>query len=98
MENSSNIGRTIRDFYCNGFAGREYDMEGSVIVAEGEGWIVVKKTNGLNVFMDFQNYDCNRNDEGKLTSGISNLSISEDMQSHIDRWCNTQDFKKEDNG
>lgn len=26
------IGKTIRDFYCNGFFGRRYDLEGSVII------------------------------------------------------------------
>ena len=31
----SNIGRVIKDFYCNGFFGREYDLNGSTIIAEG---------------------------------------------------------------
>lgn len=42
----SNIGKKITDFYCNGFFGRNYDMENSVIIAEGDGWIVVKKEDG----------------------------------------------------
>lgn len=30
----SNIGKEIRDLFCNGFAGRRYDLTGSIIEAE----------------------------------------------------------------
>jgi hypothetical protein len=83
----SNIGRIIYDDFCNGFADREYDMYGAVIVAEGESWIVAKKRNGIYLFLDFQIFDWNRNPDGSLSGGISNLSIRKDMQEYIDDWC-----------
>jgi hypothetical protein len=45
------VGMTIQDFYCNGFFGRTYDMEGSVIIGFGtdhndEYYLRVKKLDG----------------------------------------------------
>ncbi len=68
-----NIGRTITDFYCGGFFGRDYDFSGSVIVAEADEWIVIRKENGIFEFGNFQNWDWNRNEDGTLACGISNL-------------------------
>jgi hypothetical protein len=82
-----NIGRIINDSYCNGFAGRVYDMDGAIIIAEGDAWIVCKKTNGLHVMLDFQTFDWNRDEKGNLTNGIKNLSVRTDMQEYIDNWC-----------
>lgn len=82
----SNIGRIIQDSFCNGFAGREYDMYGAVVVAEGENWIVCKKENGVNIFIDFQIVDWNRNEDGSL-GGTSILGTRVDMQELIDNWC-----------
>ena len=59
----SNIGKTIRDGYCNGFFGRDFDFYGSVIIAEGEEYIVIRKENGVVVFGNFQSYDWNRNED-----------------------------------
>lgn len=83
----SNIGKIIQDSFCNGFADREYDMDGAVIIAEGENWIVCKKENGMNIFIDFQIFDWNRNEDGSLSGGISNLRTRQDMQELIDSWC-----------
>jgi len=53
----SNIGKTINDFYCNGFAGRRYDLTDSVIEAEGDDWIVVRIDTGDPVFMNLRGWD-----------------------------------------
>lgn len=53
-EKISNIGRIINDSYCNGFFGREYDLNGSTIIAEGDEWIIVRKENGYLEFGNFQ--------------------------------------------
>ena len=82
-----NIGRRISDFYCNGFFGREYDLDGAIIVGEGEEWIVIRKENGLIELGNFQTFDWNRNEDGTLSSGISNLDIMKDKQELIDSWC-----------
>ena len=83
----SNIGRIIQDSSCNGFADREYDMHGAVIIAEGDDWIVCRKKNGLNIFIDFQIFDSNGDTGGSLSGGISNLRIRQDMRELIDNWC-----------
>jgi len=48
-----NIGKIIKDFYCNGFAGRRYDLSESIIEAEGKDWIVCRTNQGEAVFMNF---------------------------------------------
>lgn len=53
----SNIGKEIKDFFCNGFAGRRYDLTGSIIEAEGEDWIVIRTDEGEPIFMDLQGWD-----------------------------------------
>lgn len=53
----SNIGKKITDFYCNGFAGRRYDLEGGIIESEGYDWIVIRLPNGETVFMSMAGYD-----------------------------------------
>jgi hypothetical protein len=50
----SNIGRVIKDFYCNGFAGRRYDLEGGVIEAEAHDWVIVRTVSGSAVCMTFE--------------------------------------------
>ncbi len=74
----SNIGRVITDGYCNGFFGRDFDFNDSIIVAEGDEWIVIKKPNGIYEFDNFQTWDWNRNEDGTLAYGISNLSTRND--------------------
>lgn len=83
----SNVGRIITDYYCNGFFGRDYDFSGSEIIAEGDEWIVIKKPNGIIEFGNFQTWDWNRNSDGTLSAGISNLSTRADKQELIDSWC-----------
>lgn len=83
----TNVGRIIQDDFCNGFVDREYDMDGAEIISEGESWIVCKKRNGENVFLDFQVFDWNRDENGCLTGGKSNLKTRPDMQEMIDKWC-----------
>ena len=52
-----NIGKEIKDFFCNGFAGRRYDLTGSIIEAEGEDWIVIRTDEGEPIFMNLQDRD-----------------------------------------
>lgn len=92
MNNGKNVGRIIQDFFCNGFADREYDMSGAVIIAEGEGWIVCKKKNGKNVFIDFQIFDWWRDEKGTPLT-IKDLSIRENAQQYIDDWVNDTNSK-----
>lgn len=81
-----NVGKIIRSSHCNGYVDREYDMNGAEIIAEGDGWIVCKKTDGRNVFIDFQTFDWDRDEHGNFTGGISNLSTSSEMQGLINSW------------
>lgn len=85
----SNIGRVINDYYCNGYFGRDYDYCGSVIIAEEDEYIVIRKENGVVEFANFQSWDWNRNEDGTLSYGISNLQCMsrEERQEIIDRWC-----------
>lgn len=83
----SNVGRKITDFYCGGFFGREYDLTGAEIAAESDEWIVIKKENGLFEFGSFQRWDWNRNEDGSLSLGVSNLTTDTDRQELIDEWC-----------
>ena len=39
---SGNVGKVITDFFCNGWFGRRYDLEGAVIEAEGKDWILIR--------------------------------------------------------
>lgn len=85
----SNIGRIISDGYCNGFFGRCYDLAGAVVIAEGDEYLVIRKKDGIIDFCNFQSWDWNRNEDGSLSVGISNLRcISEqEKQELIDDWC-----------
>lgn len=84
-----NVGRIITDGYCNGFFGRDYDFNGSEIIAEGEEYIVIRKPNGIIEFGNFQQWDWNRNEDGTLSYGISNLTCipPDRKQRMIDEWC-----------
>ena len=53
----SNVGKEIKDFFCNGFAGRRYDLTGSIIEAEGEDWIVIRTDEGVPIFMNLQGWN-----------------------------------------
>ena len=53
----SNVGLKITDNYCNGFAGRRYDLEGSVIEAEGPDWIVIRIDSDKPEFLNLRGYD-----------------------------------------
>jgi hypothetical protein len=85
----SNVGRIIHDGYCNGFFGRNYDLYDSVIIAEGDEYIVIRKKNGIVDFGNFQSWDWNRHEDGTLSFGISNLQCmtNQDKQDMIDEWC-----------
>lgn len=85
-----NIGRIITDDYCNGFADDQYDMKGAVIVAEGEGWIVARTLTGRGVFLDFQYFDKQHNEDGSLKEDWNVHKIRPYMQSSIDDWCDKQ--------
>lgn len=73
----NNIGKIIQDFYCNGFAGRRYDLFGSLIESEGQDYIVLRLLNGEPVFIDFSDVE-----EGKVIQG---WKIRE-KQILIDQW------------
>lgn len=79
----SNIGKIIRDHYCNGYFGREYDFNNSVIIAEGNEYLVIRKENGLVCFCNFQNYKYNN--DGTL-SYLTCMDYK-DKQRLIDIWC-----------
>jgi hypothetical protein len=85
----NNIGRKITDGYCNGFFGRDFDFYNSIIIAEGNEWLVIRKENGIIAFANFQYWDWNRNSDDTLSGGIKNLSCmdSEEKQRFIDSWC-----------
>jgi len=53
----SNIGKEIKDFYCNGFAGRRYDLTGSIIEAEGNDWVIIRTTEKEPVFINFNGWN-----------------------------------------
>lgn len=53
----NNVGKKIKDFFCNGFAGRRYDLTDSVIEAEGEDWIVIRTDEGEPIFMNLKGWD-----------------------------------------
>jgi len=82
-----NVGKIINDYYCGGFFGRNYDLSGSVIVAEGDEWIVIRKETGIYDFGNFQTWEWNRNEDGSLATGISNLQTRKDKQELINEWC-----------
>lgn len=79
----SNIGREIRDFYCNGFAGGRYDLEGSRIEAETADYIVIRTKKGEPVMLSF----FEDTQEGEIGSNYAN------KQQIIDIWCSEK--KKE---
>lgn len=87
----SNIGKIINDFYCNGFFGRDYDLSGAEIIAEGEDWIVIRKTNGLVDFCSFQTYDHLLDQDNRLTGEIQ-ITGGWDKQELINEWC-SDDFE-----
>ena len=70
----NNIGRIISDFYCNGYFGREYDHANAIILAEGDDFLVIKKSSGEVVSCSFQNADFQP-------------IPSEKRQELIDNWC-----------
>lgn len=43
---SSLVGKEIKDFYCNGYFGRRYDLEGSIIMEVGSDHITVRTREG----------------------------------------------------
>ena len=59
MEKTSinNIGLKIEDFYCNGFAGRRYDLSESIIEAEGRDWVVIRTIADEPILLDLRGYD-----------------------------------------
>ncbi len=89
LNKMSNIGRKITDFYCNGYFGRDYDLNGAEIIGEGEEYLVIRKENGIVCFCNFQSWYWNRHEDGSLAGGISNLRSmdSKERQELIDSWC-----------
>lgn len=86
----SNVGRIITDSYCNGFFGRDFTLSESVIVAEGDCWLVIRKPNGLYTFTNFQFFDYERNENGTLKSDVETnvrSDKSENIQEYINNWC-----------
>jgi len=42
------VGRTITDYYCNGFFGRRYDLTGSEIIENGNNFITIRDPDGAD--------------------------------------------------
>ena len=40
------IGMEIKNIYCNGFFGRDYELNGAVIIDNGYDWVKIEKRNG----------------------------------------------------
>ncbi len=57
----STLGKKITDSYCNGFAGRRYDLEGAIIEAEGKDWVIIRSTNDEPIFMDLRGWEKQKN-------------------------------------
>jgi capsid portal protein len=75
----SNIGRKIEDFYCNGFAGRRYDLEGSIIEHEGDDYMIIRTDKGEPIFIGFFTFD-----NGEIYKDGWHYK---DKQKMIDTWC-----------
>jgi len=75
----NNIGRKIKDFYCNGFAGRRYDLEGSIIEHEGDDYMIIRTDKGEPIFIGFFTFD-----NGEIYKDGWHYN---DKQEMIDRWC-----------
>jgi hypothetical protein len=73
----SNIGKVITDFYCNGYAGRRYDLEGAIIEAEGKGYIILRLKNGEPEFVDFRIF---------VRGEFKNFMGETQIQQLIDAW------------
>lgn len=74
-----NIGRIIKDYYCNGFAGRRYDLDGSVIEYEADDYIIIRTKQGEPILIGFFTYD-----DGKIYKDGWHYK---DKQKLIDAWC-----------
>lgn len=83
---TNNIGRVITDFFCNGYFGRDYDLEGSIIIAEAPEWIVIRKPSGIIAFASFQQVKYLRDDKGNPIRLVA-AGVDDDKQEFIDRWC-----------
>lgn len=87
----SNIGRIIKDFYCNGFAGRRYDLTNAVIEAEGKDWIVLRLENTELVMIEFYTWvTVDKDEQGVCINAIYRDGWHfKDKQKMIDEWCKT---------
>lgn len=52
----NNIGKIIKNEYCNGFAGRVYNLEDSRIESEGYDYIVLRKVDNTPEFIYFGDF------------------------------------------
>lgn len=50
------IGLEITDYYCNGFFGRDFELEGSIILHAGEDYMVVRKPSRVVLSCYFDGY------------------------------------------
>jgi hypothetical protein len=53
----SNIGKIIRSFHCNGFAGGCCDLDGSVITSEENDYIVIRTPKNEPILINFMGWD-----------------------------------------
>lgn len=75
----NNTGRVIQDGYCNGFAGRRYDLDGSIIEIDWHDYIIIRTKDNEPVFIAF--FEINDN---------KYISLAHTKQYWIDEWCNDQ--------
>jgi hypothetical protein len=85
----SNIGRTIKDGYCNGYFGRNYTLSGSVIIAEGDEYIVIRDQSGIVHFANLQDWDWEKGEDGYYTDTIRDLKCMSESERNelIESWC-----------
>ena len=57
MSEKKNIGRIIQSIGCNGFAGRRYDLAGSIIEQEADDYIIIRTETGEPLIVFFDKHD-----------------------------------------
>jgi hypothetical protein len=51
------VGLEIKDFYCNGFFGRDYDLKGAIIIENTSKSITIRKRDGKIEQTDIDGWD-----------------------------------------
>lgn len=63
----------MNDYYCGGAFGRNYDIDGAEVIAEGTTWLVVQCSNGTVRFASFESeYEKDAFDENYKSYSTNN--------------------------